>query len=73
MKERGFSEKRAQKYIVKPEREHRKLVKKYFDADIHDPTRYHLVVNTALLSPESIVRIVKGIIEDETSSHCPIP
>ncbi len=73
MEEQGFSEKRAREHIVELETEHRKLVKKYFDADIHDPTHYHLVVNTALVSPESIVRIVKGIIEDQTSSPGPIP
>ena len=71
MNELGCSKKRAQEHIVKLETERRQLVKKYFDADVHDATRYHLVVNTALVSPESIVRIVKGIIEDKTSSPSP--
>jgi len=71
MNELGYSEKRAQEHIAKLETEHRQLIKKYFNADIQDPTRYHLVVNTALVGPESIVRIVKGIIETGASNHRP--
>jgi len=65
MKELGLSEKSAQEHIVKLEGEHRQLIQQYFAADINDSTRYHLVVNTALVGPESIVRIVKGIIKDK--------
>jgi cytidylate kinase len=72
MEERALSEKQAREDIARQEAEHRRFVKKYFDADIHDPTRYHLVVNTALVGRESIVRIVKAIIEDRTSSPRPI-
>ena len=72
MNELGCSEAHAHAHIVELGKEHREFVKTYFDADIHDPARYHLVVNTALVGPESIVRIVKGIIEDKTSSHRPI-
>ena len=72
MSELRCSEGRARDHIVKLETEHRKFVKKYFGGDIRDPTRYHLVVNTALLEPKTIVQIVKGLIEDKTSSHRPI-
>ena len=65
MNELRCSDERAREHIVTLEAEHRKFVKMYFDGDIHDPTRFHLVVNTALVGPESIVRIVKGIIEDK--------
>ena len=69
IKELGCSEKHAQEHIVKLQTEYQKYVKKYFNADIHDPTRFHLVVNTALVQPESIVRIVKGIIDDTTQAQ----
>jgi cytidylate kinase len=59
MKELGLSEKDARKHISKLEEEHRRLVKKYFQADIRDSTHYHLVVNTAVVKPEIIVQFVK--------------
>jgi len=32
------------------------------DMDIHDATGYHMIINTALVSPQSIVRLVKDIL-----------
>jgi cytidylate kinase len=63
MNELRCSEARAHAHIVELGKEHREFVKAYFNADIHDTARFHLVVNTALVEPESIVRIVKGMIE----------
>jgi len=69
MKELGLDEKDARKHIFKLEAEHLKLAKKYFQADIRDPDRYHLVINTALIKPETIVQMVKLMIQDkETTS-----
>jgi cytidylate kinase len=75
MEERGFSEKRAREHIVKLETEHRQFVKKYFQTDIRDPAHYHLVINTSLVKPETIVEIVREIIgiptptTQETATH----
>jgi cytidylate kinase len=66
MKELGLSEKAARQHISKVEAEHRRLVKKYFQADIQESTHYHLVVNTALVKPEIIVQIVQMIITAQT-------
>jgi len=63
MKELGLSEKDAQKHISELEEKHRRLVKKYFHADIRDPTYYHLVFNTAVVKPETVVQIVKGMVQ----------
>jgi cytidylate kinase len=63
MKELGLPEKDARKHITKLEEEHRRLVKKYFQADIRDSTHYHLVVNTAVVKPETIVQIVKVMVQ----------
>jgi len=62
LKELGLSEKDARAHISKLEGEHRRLVKNYFQTDIREATHYHLVVNTALITPEApeaIVAIVK--------------
>jgi len=59
MKEVGLEEKEARRHISKEEAKHRKLVKKYLQADIRDPSQYHLVINTALVKPDTIVQLVK--------------
>ena len=62
MEDRGLSEEHAREHIAKVEKEHRQLVKKHFQADIRDSAHYHLVINTALVKPETIARIVKEVI-----------
>jgi cytidylate kinase len=64
MKQLGLTEKAARKHISKLEAEHQRLVKKYFQADIRDPDHYHLVINTALIKPETIVQMIKAMIQD---------
>jgi len=63
MKELGLTEKEARRHIAKLEAEHPKLVKKYFQADIRDPSQYHLVINTALVKPDTIVQLVRTMIQ----------
>ena len=62
MKELGLSEKDARRHISRLEAKHRKRVKKYFQTDIRDSAHYHLVINTALVKPETIIQIVKTMI-----------
>lgn len=64
MEDRGLSEKRARDHIAKVEKEHRQLAKKYFQVDLHDSAHYHLVINTALVKPETIAKVLK-----ETIAH----
>lgn len=66
MEDHELSEERASEHIDKLEREYRRHVKNYFDADIRDPVHYHLAINTALVSPETIVGIVKEIIRQQS-------
>ncbi len=63
MKEMGLAEKEARTHIFKLEAEHQKLVKKYLQADIRDPGQYHLVINTALVEPRTVVQLVKTVIQ----------
>ena len=45
-----------------PDRESR--AEAHFQADIRDPDHYHLVINTALINPETIVQMIKAMIQD---------
>jgi len=63
MRESGVTEEEARKHISKLEAEHRKLVKKYLQTDIRNPIHYRLVINTALVKPDTIVEVVKAMIQ----------
>ncbi len=75
MKEQGVTEKEARRHVSKLEAEHRKLVKEYLQADIRDPSHYHLVINSALVKPDTIVQLVKTMIQtvqaEKDNSHDP--
>jgi cytidylate kinase len=74
MKDLGLTQQAARKHISEVEAEHRKLVKKYFQTDIRDPGQYHIVINTALVKPDTIVKLVKTMIEAENEkSQDPAP
>jgi cytidylate kinase len=63
MKEMGVAEKEARRRVSNLEAEHRKLVKKYLQTDIRDPSQYHLVINTAQVKTNIIVQLVKTMIQ----------
>ena len=61
----------ARKYIARVARERRLLVERVGHADIDDAANYHLVINTALVSDENLVRIVNEIVRPELAgSRC---
>jgi len=62
MEDRGLSEKHAREHIVKVDAEHHQFSKKYFQADILDSAHYHLVINTALVKPDTIGGILKEVL-----------
>ena len=62
MKGLGLSQERALKHITVMDREQRVWVRKYCHADIDDTTNYHMVINTTLVTPETIVRVVKELL-----------
>lgn len=57
-----LSREMAQKHLAHMEREQRLWVNKFGCADLDDATNYHLVINTALVPPETIVQIVRKIL-----------
>jgi cytidylate kinase len=66
MEDRGLSEKHARERIVKVEAEQRRFAKKYFQTDIRESTHYHLVINTALVKPDTIAAIMKEVIRHKS-------
>ena len=62
MRELRLTQEKAAKHIAVTEREQRLWVKRHGFGDINDPAHYHMVINTVLVTPEIIVRIVKEII-----------
>ena len=66
MEDRGLSEKHAREHIFKVEVEHRQFAKKYFQTDILDSAHYHLVINTALVKPDTIAAVMKEVIRHKS-------
>jgi len=75
MKESALTEKEARQHVSQLEAEYRKLVTKYFRTDMRDPSQYHLIINTALVTPDTIVQLVKTMIHtveaEKGNSHDP--
>lgn len=61
----------ALKHIARTEREQRLWVRKHCHADINDATLYHMVINTALVTTETIVQLVRKTISARSSGICP--
>ena len=55
---RGLSRKAAEAYVRKEDAARRRFFRKYFQADIGDPLRYDLVINTDRMKPEETVELV---------------
>lgn len=62
-----LSHDKALKHITVAEREQRLWVKKYGHANIDDPIHYHLVVNTALVPPQTIVQLARTLLTTANS------
>jgi len=49
----------AEKRIMKTEKERKAFIKKYFNADLTDPTNYDLTLNTTHYTKEAAAKIIK--------------
>lgn len=63
MKYVGLSQLEAADRIEQSDRERSEFVKRLFDADIDDPHRYDLVVNSSLMDVEDLVEVVVRAVE----------
>ncbi len=62
---RNISEDEAHKLILKTEAERRSFTRKYFYANIDDPTLYDLIFNTANISVDEAVCATKAVLESK--------
>jgi cytidylate kinase len=65
-KEFDISAEDAKRRVMRTESDRRAFIRKYFNADIADPTNYDLVVNTATLNVNDAVKVISsalGLVE----------
>jgi cytidylate kinase len=65
-KEFDISPEDAKRRVMRTESDRRAFIRKYFNADIADPTNYDLVVNTATLKVDDAVKVISsalGLVE----------
>ena len=54
----GLTESEAHKFCVNQDRARERYFKKYFNADINDPLRYHLIINTGRVSYGEAAKVI---------------
>lgn len=59
MREFGSSKEDAEKYIIKTDSDRRAYLRKYFHADVTDPSDYDIVINTGKLGIDGAVETIK--------------
>ena len=58
MEDRGYTKAEAEQYIVKRDNNRKAFVRKYFNADIADPTHYDIIINTDKISIEGATEAI---------------
>jgi len=62
MKDSGSSRSEAEKYIIKTDSDRRAFIRKYFNADVTDPSQYDMILNTGKLGIDGSVETLKTAI-----------
>lgn len=65
-KEYDLAPEEAKRRVMRTESDRRAFIRKYFNADIADPTNYDLVINTATLNVDDAVNVISsalGLVE----------
>jgi cytidylate kinase len=65
-REYNISPEDAKRRVLRTESDRRAFIRKYFNADIADPTNYDLTINTAVLSVDDAVKVISsalGLVE----------
>jgi cytidylate kinase len=55
----GLTSEEAEKRVMKTEKDRKSFIKKYFEADLTDPTNYDLTINTVNFNVDVAVAIIK--------------
>ena len=56
------SREKAKKRVIRTESDRRAFIRKYFNAEISDPTQYDLVINTENISIDTAAKTVSGAV-----------
>ena len=65
-KEYDISAEDAKRRVMRTESDRRAFIRKYFNAEIADPTNYDLIINTAVLGVDDAVKVISsalGLVE----------
>lgn len=62
MRDFGSSSQEAEKYVIKTDSDRRAYLRKYFNADVTNPSDYDMVINTGKLGIDGSVEAVKAAI-----------
>lgn len=54
----NMSPSEAHDFVIREDKGRQRYHKKYFDAEVEDPLRYHLVINTSLVSYEAAAELI---------------
>jgi cytidylate kinase len=60
MEDRKIDKAQAEQYVVKKENDHKGFVRKYFNADVADPSYYDIVINTGTVTIEGGAEAIKA-------------
>ncbi len=60
MRDYGSTKEDAEKYVIKTDSDRRAYLRKYFNADVTDPSHYDMVINTGKLGIDGTVEAVKA-------------
>ena len=58
------SQEEAKRRIIRTESERRAFIRKYFNADISDPSNYDIILNMDILTVKAAVRAIRGALEN---------
>ncbi len=58
----GVGREEAKRRIIRTESDRRAFVRKYYNADIDNPSNYDLVLNTGNISFEASIRAMRGVL-----------
>ena len=59
----NLSPEEAKRRVIKTESDRKAFIRKYFNADIADPTNYDLVINTETLTVDNAVDVIGAALE----------
>jgi cytidylate kinase len=60
MRDYGSTKEDAEKYVIKTDSDRRAYLRKYFNADVTDPSHYDMVINTGKLGIDGTVEAAKA-------------